>query len=110
MPKGTATLDRLMVSVPVGAVIIVAIIGAMSWFFEKVPNKNDIEGNQAMSLRISAWVKEELTKVDSRQIASEKRVLDIGADNHREILRRLEVIEGVERDILSRLPRRVAIK
>lgn len=109
MPKNPL-VEKMAVSVSVGAVIIVALIGAMGWFFEKVPTRGDIESNEAMSLRISAWMKEELNKVDTRQVASETRVMVLENRHYDELIHRFDVMEGVQRDILSRLPGRVAGK
>lgn len=105
---GKETADRLKISLGVGATIIVVVVGALYAVNKDVATKGDVESGQAMSLRISTWVKEEIAKVDGRQVASEARVTTAETLHHNEVMRQLEIMQGVERDILSRLPRRLA--
>lgn len=110
------------------------IMGVIVYAFEHVPEKSQVNSdikemaesakqhaddavkqvaqavveNQAMSLRISTWAKEEFAKSDTRQVASEARVTEQFRRGHEELLHRLDGIEATQKEILLKLPRRMA--
>lgn len=110
MPKENDLLDKAKISAAAALVIIVTIIGALVWFFDRIPQKSDVEDAEAKSMRIINWVKELDQGTKSNAISLEARL-------HGEFIRgldhldkRLDTIEDVQRDILSRMPRKVAEK
>lgn len=104
-------LDRAKISAAAALVIIVTLVSAMAWFLREIPTKKDVEDNDAKSTRIVTWVKELDQAKRAESLALEARIQaqlsTMRTDNvsfQVQVLRRLEVIDGDVKNILTRLP------
>lgn len=110
-------LDKAKVSAAAAAVIIVTIIGAMVWFFDQVPNKKDVESQEAFSTRIIGWVKEGQASEKQERVALEGRLQAQIDKQHMDdiifqerVLHSLDVLGNDVKNILERIPRKMALK
>lgn len=110
-------LDKAKVSAAAAAVIIAAIISAMVWFFGQVPNKKDVESQEAFSTRIIGWVKEGRAEEKIERAALEARLQTQIDKQHTDdivfqerVLHELDVINSDVKNILERIPRKLALK
>lgn len=101
-------LDKAKISAAAACAIVV-VLGTAGYtayrdLSKDLPSKDVVANNTERIENTIRWDKEEFAKIYASQAASEFRL-------HQEIVElghRLEIIEGVDRDILSRLPRKVA--
>lgn len=105
---GNDNLDKMKISAVAAVGIIAVIIGAMWAFMHDMPTRKDVESNEALSLRITSWVKEGQATERSERGALESRLQSQIDHGHEEVLHRLDVIDSDIKSILERLPRKVA--
>lgn len=111
----TATLlDRAKISAAAACAIVIVLGGAGYTAYKdllaSLPSKDVVDNNTARIQKVIDWDKEEHVRLTKERIESETKQHDNDVLFQSQVLRRLEIMEGVERDILSRLPRRVAIQ
>lgn len=108
MPRGTDMVDRLKVSVGVGAAIVVVLVSAMAWFFREIPNRKDIDEADSRATKIVAWVKELDAANKDQRVMLEARISSRLDSEHGDVVRELSEIKRDVKDILSRMPRKLA--
>lgn len=97
----------------------IVIIGAVYSFTRDTPTNRDLDkshdNSEAMSLRITSWAKEEFKAQDARNALTEVRLqsqidrhIGVEAEVNRQIISRLDILDSDIKQILGRLPRRIA--
>lgn len=110
----TTLVDRAKISAAAACAIVVVLGGAGYTAYKdllaSLPSKDVVDTNTQKIQNVITWDKEEHARLSAERVASEAKQHADDLVFQNQVLRRLEIMEGVERDILSRLPRRVAEK
>lgn len=107
-----ALIDRAKISA-VAACTIVVVLGGAGYTAYKdllasLPSKDVVDSNTTRIQNVITWDKEEHKRLTDERVASETKQHADDVLFQGQVIRRLEIMEGVERDILSRLPRKMA--